>query len=86
MELFANIPKIYRGPIYLILALNWWLLGRLVILNSPRGISGCDVGPGLLIGLIFFLILLIILLFGVIYTIQGINGKLKKKKNKIVKK
>ena len=81
MRIFKNIPKIYRGPIYILFAVDWWLLGKLTLFKPlPPGIYRTDL-VGLEIPIfIYFAVLLALSLFGIIYTIQGILNKIKKNK------
>ncbi|MBW2990695.1 hypothetical protein KY348_03255 [Candidatus Woesearchaeota archaeon] len=75
------MPKIYKGPIYILFAIDWWLLAKLTIFKPlPPGVYRIDFsGTEMLIALIWFCVLLSFVLFGIIYTIQGVQKKIKTK-------
>jgi hypothetical protein len=80
MRIFKNMPKLHKGPIYILFAIDWWLLAKVTIFKPLRpGVYRVDhVGPEMLIILIWFAVLLSLGLFGIIYTIQGLIERNKK--------
>jgi hypothetical protein len=80
MRIFKDMPKIYRGPIYIIFAIDLWLVGKLTFFRPlPSGFIDYP-GPVMLmmqIGIVLFIALGI---FGIIYTFQGLRERIKKKR------
>ncbi|MBN2458888.1 hypothetical protein JXB28_01260 [Candidatus Woesearchaeota archaeon] len=80
MGIFKNIPKIYKGLIYLFLAVDWWLFGKLTLFKPvPNGAIRTDI-TGLEIPLLIYSAVILALgLLGIVYTIQGIKEIIEKK-------
>ena len=76
---YKDNPKLYNGPLLVVFAILWWILGRLLF-STPPGTYRTDYSGIYLIILIWFLVLLGVGLLGIIYTIQGIQINLKKKR------
>jgi hypothetical protein len=80
MGFFKDMPKIYKGLLYIFFAIDLWLLGMIAIfrLIAAQMRNASFIGPGMIIILIYFGVLLALAVIGVIAVLQALNERKKK--------